>query len=300
VRITSRAVEQSTVPRDENLPADATRTSDAPPVVIEPSRGWVALNLRELWQYRELVYFLAWRDIKVRYKQTVIGGLWAILQPVVMMIVFTLIFGRLAGVQTHGIPYPVFAYAALIPWTFFATSLNMAGLSLVTNAEMIRKIYFPRLTMPLAAVLGGGFDFILAFSVLVVMMLYYGVTPGLALLTIPLFVLLAFLTSLGISLWLAAINVRYRDVRYVIPFLTQIWLFATPVAYSSSEIPERWQLLYALNPMAGVVEGFRWALLGTETAPGGVILVSTGMMLLVFTGGLYYFRRLEREFADVV
>jgi lipopolysaccharide transport system permease protein len=300
VRITSRAVEQSTVPRDENLPADATRTSDAPPVVIEPSRGWVALNLRELWQYRELVYFLAWRDIKVRYKQTVIGGLWAILQPVVMMIVFTLIFGRLAGVQTHGIPYPVFAYAALIPWTFFATSLNMAGLSLVTNAEMIRKIYFPRLTMPLAAVLGGGFDFILAFSVLVVMMLYYGVTPGLALLTIPLFVLLAFLTSLGISLWLAAINVRYRDVRYVIPFLTQIWLFATPVAYSSSEIPERWQLLYALNPMAGVVEGFRWALLGTETAPGGVILVSTGMMFLVFTGGLYYFRRLEREFADVV
>jgi lipopolysaccharide transport system permease protein len=268
--------------------------------VIEPSSGWRALNVRELWRFRELLYFLTWRDVKVRYKQTAIGIFWAVLQPLLTMLVFSLLFGRLAKIPSDNIPYPIFAYSGLLPWTFFATALSMAGLSLVANANMVSKIYFPRLLMPTAAVLATTIDFAIAFIVLLVLMLGYGIAPGIAALTLPLFLMLAFMTVLGVSLWLSALNVKYRDVRYVIPFLVQIWLFMTPVLYPSSMLPSQWRLVYGLNPMAGVVEGFRWSLLGTEAAPGGMILVSTSMVLLLFVGGLFYFRRLEREFADVI
>jgi lipopolysaccharide transport system permease protein len=288
---------------DEQLERSAPmtyRTGEVPVTVIEPTNGWRALNLRELWRFRELLYFLTWRDVKVRYKQTVIGALWAILQPLLTMVIFTVVFSRLANVPSEGVPYPVFSYSALLPWTFFATALTTAGTSLVTNANMVSKIYFPRVILPISSVLGAGLDFAIAFVVLIGMMLYYGITPGWAVLTIPLFVLLAFLTSTGVSLWLSAINVKYRDVRYTIPFLTQVWLFLTPVAYPSSMIPEKWRTLYALNPMAGVVEGFRWALLGTENPPNGLVAVSSLMVIVMFVGGLFYFRRMEREFADVI
>ena len=222
---------------------------------------------------------MTWRDVKVRYKQTVIGAAWAILQPFLTMIVFSVIFGHLAKIGSEGVPYPVFSYSALLPWTFFATAMSQAGTSLVSNANMVSKIYFPRVILPMASVLAATLDFGIAFIVLLGMMFYFGIVPGLALLTIPLFLLLAFMTALGISLWLSAINVKYRDVRYTIPFLTQFWLFATPVAYPSSMIPEKWRLLYGLNPMSGVVEGFRWALLGTENPPNGLILVSAFVVI---------------------
>jgi len=275
-------------------------TRPAEVTIIEPSSGWRALNLRELWRFRELLYFLTWRDVKVRYKQTAIGALWAVLQPLLTMIVFTVLFGRLAKISSDNIPYPVFSYSGLLPWTFFASAINLAGLSLVTNANMIAKIYFPRLLMPAAAVLAATLDFCIAFVVLLFMMVYYGITPGIAALTLPLFLALAIFTALGVSLWLAALNVKYRDIRYVIPFLTQVWLFLTPVLYPSSMIPDKWRLVYGINPMSGVVEGFRWSLLGTEKAPGAMILVSAGVVVVLFVGGLFYFRRMEREFADVI
>jgi len=275
-------------------------TRPAEVTIIEPSSGWRALNLRELWRFRELLYFLTWRDVKVRYKQTAIGALWAVLQPLLTMIVFTVLFGRLAKISSDNIPYPVFSYSGLLPWTFFASAINLAGLSLVTNANMIAKIYFPRLLMPAAAVLAATLDFCIAFVVLLFMMVYYGITPGIAAFTLPLFLALAIFTALGISLWLAALNVKYRDIRYVIPFLTQVWLFLTPVLYPSSMIPDKWRLVYGINPMSGVVEGFRWSLLGTEKAPGAMILVSAGVVVVLFVGGLFYFRRMEREFADVI
>lgn len=268
--------------------------------VIEPAHGWAALNLRELWQYRELIYFLMWRDIKVRYKQTAIGAVWAVLQPFMTMVAFSLIFGRLLSVPSDGVPYPIFSYAALLPWTFFATTLAQSGTSLVSNSNLISKVYFPRLAIPIAVVLAGAIDFGIAFVILIGMMLFYGIVPGMAVLSIPLFLLLAFMTALGVGLWLSALDVKYRDVRYTIPFLTQFWLFATPVAYPSSLIPEQWRLLYSLNPMAGVVEGFRWALLAKGEPPGRLILVSAAVVLLVFISGLFFFRRIENEFADVV
>lgn len=278
---------------------DAVATT-VPTIDIEPTRGWAALNLREVWRYRELLYFLTWRDVKVRYKQTVIGAAWAILQPFLTMVVFSIIFGRLVGVPSEGVPYPIFVYTALLPWTFFATALAQSGTSLANNAHLISKIYFPRLIVPIAAVLAGLVDFAVAFVVLLGMMFFYGFVPGVEMLTIPLFLLLALMTSLGIGLWLSALDAKYRDIRYTVPFLIQFWLFATPVAYPSSLVPEQWRLLYGLNPMAGVVEGFRWALLGREAAPGGLILVSALVVLLVFVGGLFFFRRVERQFADVV
>jgi lipopolysaccharide transport system permease protein len=268
--------------------------------IIEPSSGWRAINVRELWRFRELLYFLTWRDVKVRYKQTAIGALWAVLQPFLTMVIFSVLFGRLAKIGSDNIPYPVFSYSGLLPWTFFASAINLAGLSLVSNANMIAKIYFPRLLMPAAAVLAATLDFCIAFVVLLFMMLYYGITPGVATFTLPLFLALAVITALGISLWLAALNVKYRDIRYVIPFLTQVWLFLTPVLYPSSMIPDRWRLVYGINPMSGVVEGFRWSLLGTEKAPGAMILVSIGVVILLFVGGLFYFRRMESQFADVI
>ncbi|MCU0590054.1 MAG: ABC transporter permease [Desulfobacterales bacterium] len=269
-------------------------------VRIEPSKGWVSLKLRELWEYRELLYFLIWRDIKVRYKQTVLGGAWAIIQPFFTMIVFSLFFGKLANVPSDGIPYPIFSFAALVPWAFFANGLNQASNSLVGNSNLIKKVYFPRLSMPIASVLGGLVDFALAFMMLIGMMLYYGMAPTLNVVWLPILIILTVITSLGASLWLSAMYVQFRDVRHIIPFLTQIWLFATPIAYPSSLLNEPWRTLYGINPMVGVVEGFRWALLGTQTAPGPIMvisgLVATGLLL----SGAFYFRRMEKTFADVV
>ena len=284
------AVQEKTMPPLGELPV----------TVIRPSRGWISLNLRDLWEYRELLYFLTWRDIKVRYKQTVLGAAWAIIQPFLTMIVFSLFFGRLAKMPSDGIPYPIFSYAALVPWTFFANGLSQSSSSLVASANLIKKVYFPRLVVPISAVISGGVDFALAFVVLLGMMLFYGIVPTAAVVWLPLLLLLALVTSLGVGLWLTAMNVQFRDVRYAIPFLVQAWMFATPIAYPSSLLDEPWRTLYGINPMAGVIEGFRWALLGTETAPGPIILVSALMAVGLLVSGAYYFRRMEKTFADVV
>ena len=273
---------------------------ELPTLFIRPQTGWTAAGLKELWEYRELLYFLTWRDIKVRYKQTVLGAAWAIIQPFFMMVVFSLFFGYLAKVPSDGIPYPIFAYCALLPWQLFAHALTESSNSLVANERLITKVYFPRLVVPISAVLGGLLDFAIAFVILLLMMAYYGVRPTWAIVTLPAFLLLAMLTALGVGLWLSALNVKYRDVRYTISFLIQFWLFATPVAYSSSIVPARWRALYGLNPMAGVVEGFRWALLGKSEGPGALLVVSVAVVILILIGGLYYFRRMEAEFADVV
>ena len=269
-------------------------------VVLEPARGWKALGLRELWEYRELLYFLTWRDVKVRYKQTALGALWAILQPLSTMVVFSLFFGRLAKVPSEGVPYPLFSFAALVPWTFFANGLMQSANSVVANQNLITKIYFPRVAIPIATVLSGAVDFALAFVLLLGLMLWYGISlTAQALWIVPL-ALLALVTALGVGLWLAALNVQYRDVRYTAPFLAQLWLFATPIAYPSSLLSEPWRTIYGINPMVGVVEGFRWALLGTRTEPGAMIVVSSLAALLVLLGGAMYFRRMEQTFADVV
>jgi lipopolysaccharide transport system permease protein len=268
--------------------------------IISPSKGWVPLNLSELRAYSELLYFLVWRNIKVRYKQTVLGGAWAVIQPFMTMIVFSIFFGRLAGIPSDGVPYPIFAYTALVPWTFFANALSQASNSLLEQERLITKIYFPRLLLPLAAVLSGLLDFAIAFLILIGMMFWYGLTPTIAILLVPFFVLMATLTALGVGLWLSALNVQYRDVRYVIPFLVQFWLFVSPIAYPSSLVPEPWRTVYGLNPMAGVVESFRWALLGHTPIPIGLLAVSLLMVLAVLIGGLYYFRRMEENFADVI
>jgi lipopolysaccharide transport system permease protein len=278
----------------------ANGAQQVPVVVVEPSTGWTPLRLSDLWTYRELLYFLVWRDIKVRYKQTVLGGAWAILQPFLTMVVFSLFFGHLAKVPSDGVPYPVFAYSALVPWTFFANGVTLSANSLVGNANLISKVYFPRLVIPLAAVLSGLVDFALAFVVLVGLLLFYGITPGIEVLLLPLFLLLAVITAIAAGLWLSALNVAFRDVRYAVPFLIQLWLFATPVAYPASLLHEPWRTVFALNPMVGVVEGFRWALLGTTTAVGPLAAVSCLVAIALLLGGLHYFRRLERNFADTV
>jgi lipopolysaccharide transport system permease protein len=277
------------------------RTADDAAVTrIEPSRGWISLKLRDLWEYRELLYFLVWRDVKVRYKQTALGAAWAVIQPFFTMVIFSIFFGKLARIPSDGIPYPIFAYAALVPWSFFSHGLNQSSNSLVSSAQLIKKVYFPRLIVPIAAVVAGVVDFILAFIVLLGMMLYYGVAPTLNVVWLPAFLLLALITSLGVGLWLSTLNVEYRDVRYAVPFITQFWLFATPVAYPSTLLSEPWRTLFGLNPMVGVVEGFRWALLGTDTQPGGMILISSFMALAILITGAFYFRRMEKTFADVV
>lgn len=267
---------------------------------IEPTQGWVSLKLHELWEYRELLYFLTWRDIKVRYKQTALGVAWAIIQPLFTMIVFTLFFGRLAKIPSDGIPYPVFCYAALVPWTFFANGLTQSSNSLVGSSNLLTKVYFPRLCIPLATVLSGVVDFVLAFALLFVLMLYHGLAPTLNIVWLPFFLLLALTTSLGVGLWLSALNVQYRDVRYVVPFINQFWMLATPIAYPSSLMKEHWRIVYGLNPMTGVVEGFRWALLGAKTAPGPMLWVSATAAVLLLITGAFYFRRMEKTFADVV
>ena len=279
----------------ENLEFQALPTTD-----INPASRWMNLGLRELWEYRELLFFLTWRDVKVRYKQTALGAAWAVIQPLFMMLVFSLFFGRLAKVPSDGIPYPIFSFCALLPWQLFAHSLVESSNSLVANERLITNVYFPRLVVPIAAVLGGLVDFAVAFVILLGMMGYYGIVPGWSVIALPGLILLAVLTALAVGLWLSALNVKYRDVRYTIGFLVQVWLFATPVAYPSSIVPEAWRPLYGLNPMAGVVEGFRWALLGTAKAPSTMLAVSITAVGLLLIGGLYYFRRTEQEFADIV
>lgn len=278
----------------------ADRPNALPTVRIEPRRGWVALRLSELWEYRELFFFLTWRDIKVRYKQTLLGASWAIIQPFCTMVVFSLFFGYLAGLESDGAPYPVFSYVALVPWTFFANALAQSSNSLVQGQNLIQKVYFPRLALPVSSVLAGVVDFLLAFLVLILMLLFYGIAPTWKIAVLPLLMALAFITSLGVGLWLSALNVRYRDVRYAVPFLTQFWMFASPIVYSSTMLDEPWRTLYGINPMAGVVEGFRWALIGTDTAPGPMILVSSAVSLMILITGAFYFRRLEKTFADIV
>lgn len=274
--------------------------SPSPRVRLKPSQGWRAVNFVELWRFRELLYFLSWRDIKVRYKQTALGASWAILQPFMTMVVFSVFFGKLAKMPSDGIPYPIFAYAALVPWTFFANGITQSSNSLVQSANLLKKVYFPRLIVPISSVLSGIVDFMFSFIVLVALMLYYGYMPTVHIFWLPLFLLLAFGTALGVGVWLSAINVQFRDVRYTVPFVTQFWLFATPIAYPSSLLSEPWRTLYGVNPMVGVVEGFRWALLGSQTPSGSMILLSACVACGLLVTGLFYFRRMERGFADVV
>ncbi len=271
-----------------------------PLLVLRPRHGWQQLGLKDLWQYRELLYFLCWRDIKVRYKQTALGVAWAIVQPLMTMVLFSLFFGRLAKMPSDGIPYPLFVFTALVPWMFFSNGITQSSGSLVENASLLKKVYFPRLAVPIASIIAGVVDFFCSFVVLILLMLYYGVVPSWSVLTLPFFLALACTASLGIGLWLSALNVQFRDVRYVIPFLTQLWLFATPIAYPSSLLSEPLRSLYGLNPMVGVVEGFRWALLGTETSPGPMVLVSALVSVLVLVSGAFYFRRMEVTFSDRV
>ena len=282
--------------------AEATwqRHTPAMDTTIAPPNSWLDLNLRELWDYRGLLYFLVWRDLKIRYKQTAIGAAWAVLQPFLTMVVFSLFFGRLAHIPSGGVPYPIFYYSALLPWMYFAGALQNATNAMVENERVITKVYFPRLLLPLAAVVSGLVDFAIGFTVFLGMMLYYRIAPGAGILLLPAFLLLAVLTATGVGLWLSALNAVYRDVRYVMPFLIQLWMFASPVAYPSSLIPERWRWLYGLNPMAGVVEGFRVALIGRGQPPNLLMAASAAAVLLVVAGGLAYFQKMEATIADVV
>jgi len=280
-----------------------TTHSEPTTIYIKPTTGLAALNLRDLWVYRELIFFMIWRNLKVRYKQTLLGATWAVIQPVMTMLVFNFILnGGVTKVDTpNNIPYPIFSYTALLPWGLFETALNQASRSLTTNQNMVTKIYFPRLVLPVASVMAGLVDFAIAFVVLVGMMVYYQVTPGWGVLwALPSFLLLAIVTALGVALWLSAINVKYRDVNYALPFLTRLWFFITPVVYSAGVISEKWQLIYSLNPMAGVVNGFRWALLGVGNGPDAALWVSVGISLLILVSGLFYFRNMERTFADTI
>jgi lipopolysaccharide transport system permease protein len=270
-------------------------------IYIKPSKGLAALNLRDLWIYRELVFFMVWRDVKVKYKQTLLGMAWAVVQPVMTMLVFTFVFDRVANLPTDGIPYEVFSFTALLPWGLFVTALNQGSRSLVAHNNMVTKIYFPRLILPMSSVFAGLVDFAIAFVILVGLMFYYQVTPAWRLLwTLPLFLLLAVITALGVALWLSAINVKYRDVNHALPFLTQFWLFATPVAYSFSTLSENLQLFLSLNPMTGVVNGFRWALLGSGNGPDITLWISVLISILIFVSGLFYFRSMEKTFADTI
>jgi lipopolysaccharide transport system permease protein len=267
---------------------------------IEPPRGFLELRLREVWAYRELLYFFVWRDVKVRYKQTVIGVAWVVLQPLLTMGVFTLFFGRLAKLPSDGLAYPVFYFSALVPWNYFATALQSCTAVVVDNQNVITKVFFPRLVLPLSAVVSGLVDFAIGLAVLCVVLAVYGIRPGLAALWLPVLLLLAVLTALGVGLWMSALNALYRDVRYVVPFLMQFWMFASPVAYPSSLVPQRWRWLYGLNPMAGVIDGFRWALTGHGQPPGPLLLASTAAVALVLVGGLFFFQRMEGTIADRV
>jgi lipopolysaccharide transport system permease protein len=267
---------------------------------IQASKGWVSLKYRELWEYRELFYFLVWRDIKVRYKQTALGAAWAVIQPLFTVVIFSVFFGRLAKIPSDGIPYPLFSFTALVPWTFFAYGLNQSSNSLVGSANLITKVYFPRLTVPISSVVAGTVDFLFVLAVLFLLMMHYHVSPTRNIVFLPAFFLLTVTTSLGVGLWLSALNVKFRDVRLMLPFLVQLWMFGTPIAYPSSLLHEPWRTVYGLNPMVGVVEGFRWALLGVKSPPGLMVAVSAVMSVLILLGGAIYFRRMEKTFADLV
>lgn len=280
--------------------ASAVGEITQPTVVIEPSRGFLHLDLRALWEYRELLYFLVWRDVRVRYKQTALGVAWAVLQPFLTMLIFLVIFGMFAKFPSDGLPYPIFAYASILVWYCFSQAATGAAQSVVSEGSLLKKVFFPRLIVPLAAVIRPVVDFAISFVLLLGMMAWYGIPPSWTMLAVPLFVLLAVITALAVGLWLSALNVRYRDVGHTFPFLIQIWMFASPVAYSISLVPERWQSLYSLNPLVGVIEGFRWAVLGTSTPPITAIVASSAVVLVVLAGGLVYFKRMERTFADIV
>ncbi len=283
---------------------DTTIQIDRAPVatttIIQPRKDLWHLDLKSLWEYRELLYFLVWRDVKVRYKQTLLGVAWAVLQPLLAMFIFSIFFGRLARIPSDGVPYPVFVLVGLVPWQFFANALTQSSNSLVGSQNLITKVYFPRLIIPLGTVIASLVDFFFAFLVLIGMMLHYGIKPGASIVVLPLYVLLAILSALAVGLWLSALNVQFRDVKHIVPFLAQFWMFATPVVYPSSLVPARWRAWYGLNPMAGVVEGFRYALLGKATSPGPMIWVSAAVVLVLLFGGLLYFRKMESTFADVV
>ena len=284
--------------------AETSLTTQPAPetILLRPTRGWSALKLGDLWRYRELIFFLTWRDIKVRYKQTVLGAAWAIIRPVISMIVYALIFGQLANLDSEGVPYTIFTYVALLPWQLFSKAMNDTGRSMVSNRNMITKIYFPRLVIPISTVLSGLVDFLIAFVVLIGMMVYYKISLTTAIWTLPLFLLLTLISALGIGLWFSSLNVLYRDVGYMLPFLTEVWKYLTPVAYSAQYITGTWKVIYSLNPMAGVVQGFRWALLGIELDASAPLTmsISVGVSILVLVTGLFYFRRMERTFADMV
>ena len=273
--------------------------SQIPTIVIRPPRKWVPVDFKELWEYRELLYFFTWRDVKLRYKQTGLGIAWAIIQPLFLMIVFSLFFGGLAKIPSDGIPYPLFSLAALLPWTLFAEGMTRSTISMVSNANIMTKVYFPRLIMPVASIMSPLVDFCVAFGILIIMMAYYGFVPTINVIFLPLLVVFAMMTSLAVGLWLSALNVKYRDFQYTVPFLIQIWMFASPVVYPASMVPQQFQFLYALNPMTGVIEGFRWALLGTNP-PTTMIFISLGVVIALLVSGVFYFRRMEQFFADIV
>lgn len=283
----------------ETVPAQGA-VPPVPVIRIEPSDGWVSLKLAELWSYRELLFFLTWRDIKIRYKQTALGVIWGVLQPLLTMVVFSIFFGRLAKIPSDGVPYPIFALIGLTPWNFFSNGLTQSSNSLVAGANMIKKVYFPRLVIPLSSVMSGLIDLLISLVLVGCMMAYYGIAPTINVVWLPAFILLALVTSLGVGLWMAALNVEYRDVRFIVPFLTQFWMYATPIPYPSSLLSEPWRTLFGLNPMSGVVEGFRWAILGTKTQPGPLVVVSVAAAFAILLSGAYYFRRMEKTFADVV
>jgi len=274
--------------------------SAVPVILVRPSKGWASLNLGELWRYRELVYFFIWRDIKVRYKQTLLGAAWAIIQPFFVMVIFNIFFGKLAKIPSDGIPYPIFSYVALLPWQLFENGVRKAGNSLVSGRNLLTKVYFPRLAIPIATVIAGLVDFALALTILLGMMWFYDYSPTKWILFTPLLLILALVTALGTGLWLSALNVTYRDVGYIIPFILRVWFFLTPITYSASIVPEEYQTIYALNPMTGVIQGFRWAMLGAGEPPSALILASTVAAVFLMISGLFYFRRMERTFADVV
>lgn len=278
----------------------AGNTSRKPSVVIQSRKRIFQLDLSEVWRYRELLYFMVWRDTIIRYKQTAIGASWAIIQPLIQMVIFTLIFGKLAKIPTDGVPYPVFAFTGLLPWTYFSQALARGSNSVVGSSNLITKIYFPRLLIPLAATAAPAVDFIFTFVVLLVLMAWFHIAPTWGLLALPLFLGLAFLTAMAMTLWLSSLDVRYRDIGYIVPFLIQIWMYASPVVYPVSVIPEKWRLIYSLNPMAGVIEGFRWALLGKGSPDLMVIAISSAMVLVLLLGGIVYFKQMERTFADVI
>lgn len=282
------------------MSAHALEERERQTIIIKPSRRFVPLSLRDVWEYRELLVFLVWRDIKVRYKQTALGAGWAVIQPFMMMVVFSIFLGHLAKVPSDGVPYPLFVFAGLVPWTFFAQALGGASNSLVGNANLISKVYFPRLIMPFSTAASFLVDLVIALGLLGAIMAWYGRAPTVQILLLPVLVLLALVAALAVGIWLSALNVRYRDVRYAVPFLVQLWMFATPVAYAASLVPDRWRWVYAINPMTGVVEGFRWALIDTGSAPGLVLVVSAAATVALLVSGLFYFRRVERTFADVI